>query len=145
MQVPFFIYDLLGFKYELGPLGPYSKEVEESIIRLQQMDLIKVLVFGTTRVYTLTERGKKFAKDLVRRIRDEYILLNEVVIMKGKEVLDDLTKLKSSLNDKSEYYLVYKCLQRLADNTNPYFNRKLSLLEWTYLNEALESLKNLMR
>lgn len=145
IQAIFFIYDLLGFKYELGPIGPYSKEVEECVLRLQQMGLIKVLNFSDIRLYTLTERGRKFAEDLVKRIEDEYILLNEVVVMKGKEVIKDLTKLKLSLSDKSSSYLVYKCLLKLADNINPYFSRKLSPLEWIYLNETLETLKKIVK
>ncbi|RLE81415.1 MAG: hypothetical protein DRJ51_03865 [Thermoprotei archaeon] len=126
----FFLYDLLGFEFDYGPMGPYSREVENALIALQQRGFIKVIKQGTKRIYRLTDSGAREAYKVIYKIKNSYILLNNVLIVKGENVLRDLKKFKLSYGEKPLLYLLSKCLDRmkggkpvnLKQNTTPLMN-----------------------
>ena len=140
----FFISEIIGFSYEYGYLGPYSHEIEKYVFDLQRSGIIKTIISGKDRVYFLTDIGKSIAIRLIRKISNNKIILNKVLVMNGKEILKELEKLKKAFNNRPLLYLLYKCTLKFS-NEWPVFIKKPTLGEKIFINESARVIESILR
>lgn len=119
-----FIYHHMGFKFIPGFFGPYSPELDRAIDECIERRLIDTyyvpLKYGRNiKNYSLTIDGRRIANAIISKIRDKYVLLDNVAFIKGREILSDLETIKRTYREKPVLFL----FQKISENI---------IKEWPY-------------
>ena len=140
-----FIYHHMGFNFIPGFFGPYSPELDKAIDEGIARGLIDTyyvpLKYGRSiKNYSLTIDGRRVANAIVSKIRDRYVLLDNVAFIKGKEILSDLEAIKRTYREKPLLFL----FQKISEDTIkewPYWMRFESKGLKEILNEVYNEIK----
>jgi len=128
-----FLYHYFGFKFVFGPCGPYSIELMDALKKLIDNGLVRVYISlglrgNLVKTFSLTDYGRRIAAATLDRIRRHNILLENVVIRKGSEVVSEIEAIKKTYYDKSLTFILLRILQLVKK-------------EWPYWIEADDRIK----
>lgn len=133
LQYMCFLYHYLGFRFIFGPCGPYSIELMKTLNKLISEGFVKVYISldkegNLVKTFSLTYKGRSKAAYLIDYVRRNNILLENVVIRPGSDVISEMEAIKRTYNDKSIAFILLKVLRLIKD-------------EWPYWVECNEEIK----
>lgn len=128
-----FLYHYFGFKFIFGPCGPYSIELMNMLKNLINNGLVRVYIAldskgNLVKTFSLTDYGRRVAAATLDRIRRHNVLLEDVVVRKGSEVVSEIEAIKKTYYNKPLTFILLRILQLIKR-------------EWPYWVEADERVK----
>jgi len=120
-----FLYHYFGFKFIFGPCGPYSVELMETLKSLIDNGLVRVYISldpkgNLVKTFSLTDQGRRVAATTLDRVRRHNVLLENVVVRRGSEVVSEIEAIKRTYHDKPLTFILLRIL-RLMRKEWPYW------------------------
>ena len=116
-----FIYHYAGFQFKSSLLGVYSESLDRALEELISYGYVRAepryTRTGIRREYSLTEKGRRKALELMSKVRKRWILVSRgLALRRGDRVLSELEAVKHTYVDRSVLPLVRILLEKVTRN-----------------------------
>ena len=132
----FFFYTFSPFNYKFLLFSPFSEELHKAVENvIEKGYAIYRTRFESGRILKsieLTQRGKERARKIVKSIFSSWVLVREVIVRLGREVIEELESLKKTYNDRTLPSLL-KLLAMRVEAEGTMYNANLSDEEKNFL------------
>lgn len=142
-HVIFFIYSISPFNVKPVLVSVFSDNIHKTLYDLIDEGLV-VKKYGfdnysSKEIFELTFRGKREVDKILGIVHNRWILIDNIVLKKGSTIIDELTSLKRTYNDREAKIMLKLLLNHLKSDSSSLL-LKFNEDELKYLRKIIEKI-----